>query len=268
MSRTAGSWWRAPRASAKPSKNRGTSRALLHRGTRSGADPGTAGGVDVHLVNDVVMSKPDVYRHAAGDRRGVALRRLDLTRVCRTTDVSPSSTKCAILGMPAPFSARPMPREQAAWCSPRALSTSTTRRPSGRRRDRSSISPSLVASRRSRRWSGPRRTGVPRDGWRRRGGSLRRRLVGPIAFVFGNEAHGLPAEVRTLADNTVSVPHQREGRVPQSRGGSQCRLFEWARRLRGGSVSRDHRGCAAHDIRSPLTAMKASATPSRSVGTP
>ena len=28
-------------------------------------------------------------------------------------------------------------------------------------------------------------------------------LSGPIAFVFGNEAHGLPAEVRALADGTV-----------------------------------------------------------------
>ena len=33
-----------------------------------------------------------------------------------------------------------------------------------------------------------------------------RRLVGPVAWLFGNEAWGLPAEVRELADDVVRIP--------------------------------------------------------------
>ena len=82
-------------------------------------------------------------------------------------------------------------------------------------------------------------------------------LSGPIAFVFGNEAHGLPAEVRRLADSTVRVPHQGKAESLNLAAAASVCLFEWARRLRGGSVSLETIvAAAAHDIRSPLTAMK------------
>lgn len=82
-------------------------------------------------------------------------------------------------------------------------------------------------------------------------------LSGPIAFVFGNEAHGLPEEVRGLADSTVRVPHQGKAESLNLAAAASVCLFEWARRLRGGSVSLETIvAAAAHDIRSPLTAMK------------
>jgi RNA methyltransferase, TrmH family len=82
-------------------------------------------------------------------------------------------------------------------------------------------------------------------------------LSGPIAFVFGNEAHGLPSEVRALADSTVRVPHQGKAESLNLAAAASVCLFEWARRLRGGSVSLETIvAAAAHDIRSPLTAMK------------
>lgn len=82
-------------------------------------------------------------------------------------------------------------------------------------------------------------------------------LNGPIAFVFGNEAHGLSAEVRALADSTVRVPHQGKAESLNLAAAASVCLFEWARRLRGGSVALETIvAAAAHDIRSPLTAMK------------
>ena len=45
-------------------------------------------------------------------------------------------------------------------------------------------------------------------------------LSGPVAVLFGNEAHGLSPEVRALADATVRVPITGTGRIPQpGRGG-------------------------------------------------
>ena len=82
-------------------------------------------------------------------------------------------------------------------------------------------------------------------------------LSGPIAFVFGNEAHGLPAEVRALADSTVRVPHQGKAESLNLAAAASVCLFEWARRLRdGGGDLETIVAAAAHDIRSPLTAMK------------
>ena len=82
-------------------------------------------------------------------------------------------------------------------------------------------------------------------------------LTGPVAFLFGNEAHGLPAGVRELADAGVRVPHEGRAESLNLAAAATVCLFEWARRNRDdatalGSVI----AAAAHDIRSPLTAMK------------
>ncbi len=79
----------------------------------------------------------------------------------------------------------------------------------------------------------------------------------PIAFVFGNEAHGLPADVLTMADATVRVPHQGKAESLNLAAAATVCLFEWARRRRSGTVALETIvAAAAHDIRSPLTAMK------------
>ena len=79
----------------------------------------------------------------------------------------------------------------------------------------------------------------------------------PIAFVFGNEAHGLPSDVLSLADETVRVPHQGKAESLNLAAAATVCLFEWARRRRSGTVALETIvAAAAHDIRSPLTAMK------------
>lgn len=79
----------------------------------------------------------------------------------------------------------------------------------------------------------------------------------PIAFVFGNETHGLPADVLAMADVTVRVPHRGKAESLNLAAAATVCLFEWARRSLGGSVSLETIvAAAAHDIRSPLTAMK------------
>jgi TrmH family RNA methyltransferase len=82
-------------------------------------------------------------------------------------------------------------------------------------------------------------------------------LSAPIAFVFGNEAHGLPADVLAMADATVRVPHQGKAESLNLAAAATVCLFEWARRRRSGTVALETIvSAAAHDIRSPLTAMK------------
>ena len=82
-------------------------------------------------------------------------------------------------------------------------------------------------------------------------------LSGPIAFVFGNEAHGLPADVVALADGTVRVPQEGRAESLNLAAAATVCLFEWQRRrLREGEALETIIGAAAHDIRSPLTAMK------------
>jgi signal transduction histidine kinase len=83
-------------------------------------------------------------------------------------------------------------------------------------------------------------------------------LAEPVAFVFGNEAWGLPQEVRELADAVVRVPIAgRAESINLAAAASVC-LFEWARRRREDrrAVLETVIAAAAHDIRSPLTAMK------------
>jgi tRNA(Leu) C34 or U34 (ribose-2'-O)-methylase TrmL len=80
----------------------------------------------------------------------------------------------------------------------------------------------------------------------------------PTAFVFGNEAWGLPPEVARLADATVRVPiAERAESLNLAAAASVC-LFEWARQRREGARAALETviASAAHDIRSPLTAMK------------
>lgn len=82
-------------------------------------------------------------------------------------------------------------------------------------------------------------------------------LSGPIAFVFGNEAHGLSGEVVASADRTVRVPHAGAAESLNLAAAATVCLFEWARRRRGANETLETLIAAvAHDIRSPLTAMK------------
>ncbi len=82
-------------------------------------------------------------------------------------------------------------------------------------------------------------------------------LSGPVAFVFGNEAHGLSPEICELADATVRVPHAGRAESLNLAAAATVCLFEWARRRRiRGEALESIIAAAAHDIRSPLTAMK------------
>jgi TrmH family RNA methyltransferase len=82
-------------------------------------------------------------------------------------------------------------------------------------------------------------------------------LGGSPVLVFGNEAHGLPAEVLEAADATVRIPHRGKAESLNLAAAATVCLFEWARQRRGSAVPLETIvAAAAHDIRSPLTAMK------------
>ncbi len=83
-------------------------------------------------------------------------------------------------------------------------------------------------------------------------------LSDPVAFVFGNEAWGLPKEVASLADTTVRVPITGRAESLNLAAAATVCLFEWGRQRREGrrAVLETIIAAAAHDIRSPLTAMK------------
>ena len=82
-------------------------------------------------------------------------------------------------------------------------------------------------------------------------------LTGGVAFVFGNEAHGLPQDVVRLADATVRVPQPGGAESLNLAAAATICLFEWARRrISKGAALEALIAAAAHDIRSPLTAMK------------
>ena len=82
-------------------------------------------------------------------------------------------------------------------------------------------------------------------------------LSGAVAFVFGNEAHGLPDEVLRAADATVHVPHAGSAESLNLAAAATVCLFERSRRERRKADTLDQLiAAAAHDIRSPLTAMK------------
>jgi RNA methyltransferase, TrmH family len=82
-------------------------------------------------------------------------------------------------------------------------------------------------------------------------------LGGTIAFVFGNEAHGLPEEVVRRADRRVRVPHAGRAESLNLAAAATVCLFEWLRRGRARTETLESLvAAAAHDIRSPLTALK------------
>lgn len=83
-------------------------------------------------------------------------------------------------------------------------------------------------------------------------------LTEPTVFVFGNEAWGLPSETAALADATVRVPIPGRAESLNLAAAATVCLFEWARQRREGRrvALETVIAAAAHDIRSPLTAMK------------
>ena len=82
-------------------------------------------------------------------------------------------------------------------------------------------------------------------------------LSGPLAYLFGNEAHGLPDDILAMADQVVRVPIWGKAESLNLAAAASVCLFEWARRrARQGEALESIISAAAHDIRSPLTAMK------------
>ncbi|HJS27511.1 MAG TPA: TrmH family RNA methyltransferase [Actinomycetota bacterium] len=83
-------------------------------------------------------------------------------------------------------------------------------------------------------------------------------LTDPVAFVFGNEAWGLPDEIAPLADVGVRIPIAGRAESLNLAAAATVCVFEWARQQREGrrAVLETLIAAAAHDIRSPLTAMK------------
>jgi signal transduction histidine kinase len=77
------------------------------------------------------------------------------------------------------------------------------------------------------------------------------------AFVFGNEARGLPEEIVAQADARVRVPHPGRAESLNLAAAATVCLFEVVRRGRGSAETLEALvAAAAHDVRSPLTAMK------------
>jgi len=86
-------------------------------------------------------------------------------------------------------------------------------------------------------------------------------LAAPSAFLFGNEAWGLPEEVASLADATVRVPISHRAESLNLAAAATVCLFEAVRQRRApvADLASLVAG-AAHDIRSPLTAVRGFAT--------
>jgi RNA methyltransferase, TrmH family len=82
-------------------------------------------------------------------------------------------------------------------------------------------------------------------------------LAGPTAFLFGNEAWGLPSDVATLADRTVRVPIAGRAESLNLAAAASICLFEAARQRRHLSAGALESiiSAAAHDIRSPITTL-------------
>jgi len=87
-------------------------------------------------------------------------------------------------------------------------------------------------------------------------------LADPVAVLFGNEAWGLSGESRSLADAAIRIPISGRAESLNLAAAAALILFESARQRWGGAagegadtLARIVAG-AAHDIRSPLTALK------------
>ncbi|MFL5737504.1 MAG: TrmH family RNA methyltransferase [Actinomycetota bacterium] len=83
-------------------------------------------------------------------------------------------------------------------------------------------------------------------------------LSRPTAFVFGNEAAGVPGGLVARCDSTVRIPLPGGAESLNLAAAATLCLFEWARARRGEQRAALETviASAAHDIRSPLTAMK------------
>jgi TrmH family RNA methyltransferase len=83
-------------------------------------------------------------------------------------------------------------------------------------------------------------------------------LSRPTAFVFGNEAAGVPGGLAARCDGTVRIPLPGGAESLNLAAAATLCLFEWARARRGEQRAALETviASAAHDIRSPLTAMK------------
>jgi TrmH family RNA methyltransferase len=87
-------------------------------------------------------------------------------------------------------------------------------------------------------------------------------LAAPTAVLFGNEARGLSAEARALADASIRVPIAGRAESLNLAAAATLVLFESARQRSGRPLSEGSSRLArivagaAHDIRSPLTALK------------
>jgi TrmH family RNA methyltransferase len=83
-------------------------------------------------------------------------------------------------------------------------------------------------------------------------------LSGPTAVLFGNEARGLPQEALELADRSIRVPISGRTESLNLAAAATLVLFEAARQRSPDRSDRlaDIVAGAAHDIRSPLTALK------------
>jgi TrmH family RNA methyltransferase len=81
-------------------------------------------------------------------------------------------------------------------------------------------------------------------------------LSARTAVLFGNEARGLSSEAVALADATVRVPTLGRAESLNLAAAATLVMFEAARQRSGGDPLAHVVAGAAHDIRSPLTAMR------------
>jgi RNA methyltransferase, TrmH family len=84
-------------------------------------------------------------------------------------------------------------------------------------------------------------------------------LAGPTALLLGNEAWGLPAEVRSLADQTVRVPIHGGAESLNLAAAAALLMFESARQREAGPAAGGIGAvvsASVHDVRLPLTALK------------
>jgi TrmH family RNA methyltransferase len=81
-------------------------------------------------------------------------------------------------------------------------------------------------------------------------------LAGPTALLLGNEAWGLPPEIRALADQTVRVPIHGGAESLNLAVAAALLMFESARPPSGSGVMGAVVSASVHDVRLPLTALK------------
>lgn len=87
-------------------------------------------------------------------------------------------------------------------------------------------------------------------------------LTGSVALLLGNEAWGLPSEVRAMADATVRVPIHGSAESLNLAAAATLLMFEAAHQQPGGTEEADPNGisrivsASVHDARLPLTALK------------